>query len=431
MVFVKALLSGLVVVSLCMADISGIVTDTGTTPISGAAVQLENGGQTATTGADGSFRLIISSAILPINGKLLPNGLSAKISGNMLNITIAERSAVEVTTFDLNGKALSGMCQTMDAGTHSISLPQRGAGIYLYKIKSGSRVVVLKGNSVDGVSTGSGRTAHGSSSNSLAKKTKSMAVINDVIAATKTGYLNYRCVQYTFDTTGLKIKMIASAGTLTDTDGNVYQTVKIGNQEWMAENLRVTRYNNGAPIPFDTTDGNWLLWKTPLYCYYNNSSNSDTIRKYGALYNWYTISPENPQKIAPAGWHVPTTAEWIILEKYLILNGYNWDGTTDTSSSNKIGQPLAAKADWCRFGSEGEVGYDLTINNKSGFSALPGGYRFGSSFKDQGEDGYWWSATEYDALTADYRFLYCRDASLGKYNYTKTCGHSIRLLRDN
>jgi hypothetical protein len=201
MVFIKALLSGLVGVSLCMADISGIVTDTGTTSISGAVVQLENGGQSATTGADGSFTLVVSAAVLPVNGKLLPNGLSAKISGNMLSITIAERSVIEVATFDLNGKALSGTCQTIDAGTHSISLPQRGAGIYLYKIKSGNREVVLKGNSMDGVSFGSGRTAQGSSSNSLSKQAKAAAAINDVIAATKTGYLNYRCVQYTSDKT--------------------------------------------------------------------------------------------------------------------------------------------------------------------------------------------------------------------------------------
>ena len=83
MVLIKAFLTGLMGVSLCMANISGIVTDTGTTPISGAVVQLEKGGQTATTGTDGSFTLVVSTAILPGNGKLLPNGLSARISGNM------------------------------------------------------------------------------------------------------------------------------------------------------------------------------------------------------------------------------------------------------------------------------------------------------------------------------------------------------------
>jgi hypothetical protein len=156
---IKALLTGLrqtFGVSLCMANISGVVTDTGSTPISGAVVQLEKGGQTATTGADGSFTLATSTAILPVNGKLLPNGLSAGITGNLMTLTIAERSAVEVATFDLNGKALSTVRQTLDAGSHSIALPQRSAGVYLYKVKSGNGELLLKGNSVGGASSGSG-----------------------------------------------------------------------------------------------------------------------------------------------------------------------------------------------------------------------------------------------------------------------------------
>jgi uncharacterized protein (TIGR02145 family) len=138
-----------------------------------------------------------------------------------------------------------------------------------------------------------------------------------LLPRTKTGYLNYRCVQYNSDTTGLKIKMIASAGTVTDTDGNVYQTVRIGNQVWMAENLRVTKYNDGSAITLDTSGNNMDNATTPKYCYYNNTTNADSIKKYGALYNWYVVSPANPKKIAPAGWHVPTDSEWTVLEKYL------------------------------------------------------------------------------------------------------------------
>ena len=148
MVLIKALLAGLAGVSLCMANISGIVTDTGTTPISGAVVQLEKGGQTATTGADGSFTLVTGAGILPVNGKMLPNGLSAGISGNLMTVTIGERAAVEVATFDLNGKALSTVCgRQWKQERHTIALPHRGAGIYLYKVKSGNREFVLKGNS--------------------------------------------------------------------------------------------------------------------------------------------------------------------------------------------------------------------------------------------------------------------------------------------
>jgi hypothetical protein len=159
----------------------------------------------------------------------------------------------------------------METGVHTIALPQRSAGVYLYRVKSGYEEVVLKGNSVGGASSVSGVTAQGPSSIRLAKK--AAVAINDVIAATKTGFLNYRCVQYSSDTTGLKIKMIASAGTVTDTDGNVYQTVRIGNQVWTVENLRVTRLNDGTAIPFDSSAATWdSLWYNgltiPAFCYY-------------------------------------------------------------------------------------------------------------------------------------------------------------------
>ena len=171
-------------------------------------------------------------------------------------------------------------------------------------------------------------------------------------------------------------------GTLTDTDGNVYKTVKIGNQEWMAENLRVTRYNDGSPILLDTSSVSWdgfdtvtmSYVTTPKYCFFNNTTNADSIKKYGALYNWYVVSPTNPKKIAPVGWHVPSVSDWTVLTKFLgfkdngrstdttywhyfslpvgervavgnffINNGLNWTSTTDTTS---YGYPWVSGESW-------------------------------------------------------------------------------------
>jgi uncharacterized protein (TIGR02145 family) len=433
MALIKALLAGLIGVSLCLANISGVVTDTGSTPISGAVVQLEKGGQTATTEADGSFTLVTGTGILPVKGKMLPNGLSAGITGNLMTVAIGERAVVEVATFDLNGKALSNVRQTMEPGAHTIALPQRSAGVYLYRVKSSNGEVVLKGNTIGGASSGSGVTAQGSASNRLAKK--AMAPINDVIAVTKNGYLNHRCVQYSSDTTGLQIKMIASAGTVTDIDGNVYQTVKIGNQIWTVENLRVTRLNDGTAIPLDTSTATWdSLWYNggltiPAFCYYNNMTNTDSIIKWGALYKWYAV---NTGKLAPKGWHVPTDSEWEVMQSYLVINGYNDDGTTDTTN-NKIAMALAAQTDWLAYQAYigvGLPGNNLTMNNRSGFSALPGGCREGD-FYDQSDNGYWWSATEYDASNAWFRnlsFDYGDDLDRG-YGL-KSCGFSVRLVRD-
>jgi uncharacterized protein (TIGR02145 family) len=431
MALIKALLAGLVGVSLCMANISGIVTDTGSTPISGAMVLLEKGGQTATTAADGSFTLVTSAGILPVKGKMLPNGLSAGITGNLMTVAIGERAAVEIATFDLNGKALFHVRQTMETGVHTIALPQRSAGVYLYRVKSGNGEVVLKGNSVGGGLSGSGVTAQGQSASRLAKK--AMAPINDVIAVTKTDYLNYRCVQYSSDTTGLKIKMIASAGTVTDTDGNVYQTVRIVNQIWTVENLRVTRFNDGTAIPLDTSTATWdSLYNNgltnPAFCYYNNMTNTDSIKKWGALYNWYAV---NTGKLAPKGWHVPSDPEWEVMQSYLVINGYNYDGTTDTTN-NKIAMALAAQTDWYPFTGAGYPGNDLTKNNRSSFSAFPSGYRYSNgSFEGQSYDCIWWSSTVNYASTAWYSHLYDGSRNFDRSDDYKSCGFSVRLVRDN
>jgi len=233
-------------------------------------------------------------------------------------------------------------------------------------------------------------------------------------------------------------QMIANAGTVTDADGNVYQTVKIGNQVWMTENLRVTKYSDGSAILLVTDSDLWrriCSLTTPAYCYYKNMTNTDSIKKYGALYNWHVVNPANPKKIAPTGWHVPFDVEWDTLQNYLIAKGYNWDGTI---TGNKIAKSLAAKTDWWTNSTRGTIGCDLTMNNSSGFSALPGGYRGDDgAFSVQSVDGLWWSATEYGASAACYRCLGCGHDSLNngyghliRFNLTKSCGFSIRLVKD-
>jgi uncharacterized protein (TIGR02145 family) len=324
------------------------------------------------------------------------------------------------------------MRKTLNAGRQSIALLQRSSGIYLYKVKAGNNELVLKGNSVDGVSSGIAVLSQGQLLKSLAKQATATVAINDVIAVTKDGYLNYRVVAYNSDTSGIAIKMIASAGTVTDTDGNVYQTVKIGNQVWMAENLRVTEYNDGSAIPKVTDSAVWVSLTTPGYCYYNNTTNSDSIKRFGTLYNWYVVNPVNLKKIAPMGWHVPSDSEWTIMVKYLVFNGYNWDGTTDTTQDNKIAKSLAAKMDWFTCTDTGTTGSDLTKNNRSGFSALPGGFHsYDGCFYYIGSYGHWWSASEFNASHAYSRNLYYGYDYLYRNCSGKSCGFSVRLVRDN
>ena len=159
-------------------------------------------------------------------------------------------------------------------------------------------------------------------------------------------------------------------GTVTDIEGNVYKTVKIGDQEWMAENLKTHKLNDGTPIAYVTADATWADMNNlePMMCYYDNDVDNHKD-KYGALYNWYAV---NTGKLAPVGWHVPTDADWEKLKDYLIANGYNYDGTT---TGNKIAKSLAAKTVWVPDQEVGNVGNNQASNNKTGFNAPPAGYR--------------------------------------------------------
>ncbi|MBN1462805.1 MAG: fibrobacter succinogenes major paralogous domain-containing protein [Paludibacteraceae bacterium] len=218
-----------------------------------------------------------------------------------------------------------------------------------------------------------------------------------------------------------KINADGKTGTLTDVEGNSYAIVKIGDQWWMAKNLNTTKYNDGTAIPNVTDATAWGALTTGAYCSYDNDASN--VTKYGLLYNWYAV---NTGKLAPEGWHVATDAEWTTLQTYLIANGYNYDGTT---TDNKIGKALAAKTDWHISVYSGEIGNDMSVNNRTGFSALPGGIRneatFGSSFNYLGSFGYWWSATESRAVN-----LYYNQKGLDSYSYGKESGFSVRCVKD-
>jgi uncharacterized protein (TIGR02145 family) len=132
---------------------------------------------------------------------------------------------------------------------------------------------------------------------------------------------------------------------VTDIDGNVYQTVTIGAQVWMAENLKVTHYRNGDPIPNVTDTAAWEGLSTGAYCEYDNDINN--VATYGRLYNWYAV--DDSRGLAPEGWHVPSDDEWKQLEMYLGMSqseadDYGWRGTDEGGEvkgnrHNALGQP--------------------------------------------------------------------------------------------
>ena len=200
-------------------------------------------------------------------------------------------------------------------------------------------------------------------------------------------------------------------GTMTDQEGNVYKTITIGRQTWMAENLRTTIYRDGTAIPNVTDNTTWSALTTGAFCTYNNTTDAITIATYGRLYNWYAAT--NSHNIAPLGWHVPSDAEWLTLNNYL----------GDDVAGAKMKE--TGKSHWLSpSGSE---------TNESGFTALPSGFRdyTDGKFIRMGDYCQYWQSTGSDASKA----YYCQlNNSYSYLFYTsfieKTSGYGLRLIKD-
>ncbi|MCX6327862.1 MAG: fibrobacter succinogenes major paralogous domain-containing protein [Bacteroidia bacterium] len=227
---------------------------------------------------------------------------------------------------------------------------------------------------------------------------------------------------------------LITAGTykLADVEGNQYNVVKIGTQTWMKENLKTTKYNDGTAIPNVTVDATWAALTTGAYSDYNNTPANSTT--YGRLYNWCAVDNNAATKVAsnggknvcPTSWHLPTDAEWTTLTDYLTNNGYGYQG-----SGSDLGKSMASTSGWTASATLGTVGNDQASNNSSGFTALPGGYRYSNgTYDDVGGYGYWWSSTEDSASYAWGRHMSYSHANVYRYDGYKQSGFSVRCLRD-
>ena len=209
-------------------------------------------------------------------------------------------------------------------------------------------------------------------------------------------------------------------GTVTDFDGNVYNTITIGSQVWTVQNLKTTHYRNGTTIPNVTDNTAWAALSTGAYCNYNNDVANVAI--YGRLYNWYAATDAN--NIAPAGWHLPSYTEYETLINY--LGGLNIAG----------GKAKEA-------GLEHWLSPNAGADNSSGFTALPAGSRYylyngpTSAFLHLGYSDAWWTSTSSGTNNARftetewYNTYFFRSGFLGGIGYyDKRTGYSIRLVKD-
>jgi uncharacterized protein (TIGR02145 family) len=188
-------------------------------------------------------------------------------------------------------------------------------------------------------------------------------------------------------------------------DVETFKTVKIGTQIWMAENLNISHFRNGDPIPEAKTDAEWVE-KTPAWCYYNNDPKNG--QKYGKLYNWYALT--DPRGLAPEGWHIPNGADWDKLGTFL-------------GGISEAGTKMKSKTGWNENGNG---------TNESGFSGLPGSLRYeDGQFNDLGRMGFWWSTTRNIAGTLSYTLNLSNGYmgwGIGKAN--ESYGFAVRCIKD-
>lgn len=200
-------------------------------------------------------------------------------------------------------------------------------------------------------------------------------------------------------------------GSVTDVDGNTYKTIQIGKQEWMAENLKTTKFNDGTDIPFTPDNDAWLSADSAAYCDYDNDpSNSD---HYGRLYNFSVADSTNTRKVCPAGWHVPSSQEWVILVDTLggeiVAGGKLKEETTIHWATPNAG-----------------------ATNESGFTALPGGLRSSTgSFSNIAFMGLWWTSAKMSASGGLYFGIAFDDAGITDDAHSRSSGLSIRCVKDN
>jgi uncharacterized protein (TIGR02145 family) len=321
-----------------------------------------------------------------------------------------------ITLYDLSGRKIVQIQDLLPNGQHTYGIQGVEEGIYFVKISSGR--YSFSGRFISSVSQNRNqKIVYENTENTMVKPEKQ---------SDSKGTNAETVMQYT---TGDRLKLTGISGNYstvitdvpgssktitfgfiacTDADNNNYPIVKIGNQTWMAENLKTTKLIGGSPVSLVTDSLAWIALTNSGYCWYRNkeAANKNT---YGALYNWFAVTAGN---LCPTGWHIPIDTEWSTLMTFV---GY---------SSNKLRE--TGTIHW--------RGTNLNATNETGFTALPGGYRgsvnSNGSFLDLGYCADWWSATQ---STATYGYDYYLEAlypTVTQESDSKNVGFSVRCVKD-
>jgi uncharacterized protein (TIGR02145 family) len=376
-----------------------------------------------------------------------------------VNVFLPEDELISVSVFDIMGRKLANYENNICAGNHIFTFYPCATSFYFLSVATKHEKKTIKMLGYDNKTSEQCKLVYGGMNDSkIAMKTeKSYFLFSDgdllsyIGYATITGNKGSGFIEDNPNSNEYYMFDIGEDGIpcpempfISDIDGNIYQTVRIGSQCWMKENLKTTRYSDGTAINYPGSSSSaWTLDTIGAYCWINN----DTIYKhmYGALYNWYAVS--NSSGLCPPGWHVPTDEEWCKLENY--IERYADPDCNLAGVINKRGENTARILKSCLTtagtGISAECETDLhprwTYYNDStfgydtyGFSALPGGWRWGNNYYNVGGRGFWWTSSEFIEDDTNYggilRISYSNNSSINRNIMPFYFGYSVRCVKD-
>ena len=399
--------------AVAQVNLTGTVTDGAGSPLPGVYVVLKTKGISDTTDSLGKYKIIATQSKGEGRSfaKIIPGG---RVAGNLLRLDIPEHSPVTVELFDATGVKITTLLKDahLSGGTYDINLSSSrvAAGLYLIRVRQGNQTWIYRYLAMRTAYQGNlTNTGIGENRKAMAKKSDGATAI-DTLVFSKTGYGTIIIPIQSY--TGVIDTVLGTEPAVVDIDGNVYHSVRIGTQVWLRENLKTTRYNDGTAIPLVTDSIKWSYLLAPGYCWYNNDPTTYK-NPYGALYNWYAVKTG---KLAPAGWHVSTNDDWIVLIAYL-------GGETGAGGLLKEAGP----AHW--------LPPNAGAANAVGFSALPGGIRSGISgngaFSGIGYIGCWSTIANSETFALD-RQVYANSADViqSDRHPSEVWGYSVRCVRD-
>jgi uncharacterized protein (TIGR02145 family) len=343
--------------------------------------------------------------------KIYPNPMTGN---SILQISPPLAGKAIISVLDMVGKLVFKIPTFLENHTEEFNLSGLKSGFYLISVKGNN--YQYSGKLLSNSKESGTISLEKISNNKAVEESKTKADSKGVQATVDMNYTTGDRLKFTgkFEKYSTVIMDIpTSSKTITfnfipcrDFDGNLYSVVEIGTQTWMAENLKTTHYNDGIIIPLVTDNTEWYNLTTPGYCWYDNN---ESFYKpfYGALYNWYTV---NTSKLCPIGWHVPAGTEWNTLSGY--LGGFNVAGGKLKENTTLHWLPPSTGA-----------------TNETGFTALPGGYRY-DSCSGIGIQGWYWLAGEAAPTAGSAREMTNDGIDVYGAGELKIFGYSVRCIKD-